>query len=52
VVLLLPLQGYALRPHGTRPCARRASAETALPADDAGTSGPSQWDTTQYSPSP
>ena len=35
VVLRVPLPGYAFRSHRTGPCARRASAETAVRADDA-----------------
>jgi hypothetical protein len=35
VGLRVPLQGHAFRSHGTRPCARRASTETAVQADDA-----------------
>jgi len=35
VVLRVPLQGHVFRSHGTRPCARRVSPETAVRADDA-----------------
>ena len=52
MVLPLPLQGYAPRAYGTRRCARGATAETALQAGDAGTPGPSQWDTRHNSLAP
>ena len=42
VVLRLPLQGYACRVTGTRPCPRRASTETALATPKKSCSAPTR----------